>query len=176
MKNGCTFFCSFLVCFRFVDILLKCSSLESGLIQKESCFLGFSPPSFFSLGKTHTVRSFYFCSIKGNEAQKVSCNKGLRKNSLKSGYRLQRYLKKGSSSVWHLVLFGKTKKGKQVAVLLSSHRKLQVFVAWSIVQEYKKRSKLVVSVAKTQFLRPDPGLSPLSLQYETDEDDKQCLQ
>lgn len=44
------------------------------------------------------------------------------------------------------------KKGKQVAVLLSSCRKLQVFVAWSIVQEYKKRIKVAVSVAKTQFL------------------------
>lgn len=77
------------------------------------------------------------------------------------------------SGTWYSL--GK-QKGKQVAVLLSSHRKLQVFVAWSIVQECKKRRKLAVSVAKTQFLWPDPGLSPLSLQYEADEDDEQHLQ
>lgn len=105
---SCLFLC-------FVDSLLKCSSLESGLIQKEN-FLGFFPPLFSSLGKnTYCKILFPFCSIKGNEAQKVSCNKGLRKNSLKSGYHLQRYLKKaGSSSVWHLVLFGKTKMGSRL--------------------------------------------------------------
>lgn len=67
-------------------------------------------------------------------------------------------------------------KGKQVAVLLSSHRKLQVFVAWSIVQECKKRRKLAVPVAKTQFLWPASRLSPLSLQYKDDEGEEQCLQ
>lgn len=53
------------------------------------------------------------------------------------------------SGTWYSL--GK-QKGKQVAVLLSSHRKLQVFVAWSIVQECKKRRKLAVSVAKTVSL------------------------
>lgn len=98
-----------------VDFQLKCSRLELGPIQKENSFLGFPPSTFFFFflirEKKITVRSFYFCSIKGNEAQKVSCNKDLRKNSLKSGYCLQRHLQKtGSSSVWHLVLFGKTKR------------------------------------------------------------------
>lgn len=113
VKNSCIFFFFLVFC---VDFQLKCSRLELGPIQKENSFLGFPPSTFFFFfflirEKKITVRSFYFCSIKGNEAQKVSCNKDLRKNSLKSGYCLQRHLQKtGSSSVWHLVLFGKTKR------------------------------------------------------------------
>lgn len=115
------FFCSFLVSF----FSFACFVLLISVVMQQPCvrpdserklFSLFLSPSFFLLGENrHCKILFYFCSIKGNKAQKVSCNKGLRKNSLKSGYHLQRYLKKaGSSSVWHLVLFGKTKKGSRL--------------------------------------------------------------
>lgn len=105
------FFLSCLLCWFSVEMQQTWVRPNS----ERKLFSWFPPQHFFFFflirEKKITVRSFYFCSIKGNEAQKVSCNKDLRKNSLKSGYCLQRYLQKtGSSSVWHLVLFGKTKR------------------------------------------------------------------
>lgn len=45
-------------------------------------------------------------------------------------------------------------------------------MAWSIVQGCKKRSELVVQIAKTQFhLTENPGLSAQSLQYQGDGDE-----
>lgn len=85
--------------------------------------------------------------------------------------------KAGSSSVWHLVLFGKTKMGSRLQYCcLVENCKCLWRGPLSKSPRDKKRRKLAVSVAKTQFLWLDPGLSPLSLQYKAEEDEEQRLQ
>lgn len=77
--------------------------------------------------------------------------KDLSKNSLRNQQGPQRELKERSRSSGTRCSLGKQKR-RQVATLLSGHRKRRVFVAWSVVQECKKRGELATEELKCSLI------------------------